>query len=74
MVDHVSSRAAARTQTGRLLRQLDQHLLEVETALLGTGPGPALVRRVELAVDPRSAHTARAFCPETAELWSLPPG
>jgi len=108
VVDHVSSRTAARTRAGRLLRQLDQHLLEVETALLGTGPvgqsartalaearavlaelraeriadreapgpgaGPALVRRVELAVDPRSAHAARAFCLATAELWSLPPG
>lgn len=105
-MDDVSSPAAARARTGRLLRQLDQHLLEVETALLGTGPvgqsartalaearsvlaelraertadgeapglgaGPALVRRLELAVDPRSAHAARAFCLATAQLWSLP--
>ena len=105
-MDDVSARAPARTRTGRLLRQLDVHLLEVETALLGTGPvtasaraalaqaravleelrpervadrsapapepGPALVRRLEVPADPRSAHAARAFCLECAELWSLP--
>lgn len=104
-MDDVSSRTAARTRAGRLLRQLDVHLLEAETALLGTGPvgqsartslararavlaelradrsserepaapGPALVRRTELPVDPRAAQAARVFCQETAELWSLPP-
>lgn len=107
-MDPVSSPASAPGRAGRLLRQLDVHLLEAEAALLGTGPvgqsartalaqaravlaevraervadrevpgpeaGPALVRRVELAVDPRSAHAARAFCLETGRLWSLPPG
>ena len=43
-MDDVSARAPARTRTGRLLRQLDVHLLEVETALLGTGPVTASAR------------------------------
>ena len=106
-MDDTSSRTTARTRTGRLLRQLDLHLVEAESALHSTGAagqaartavaqarsvlaevraerladreapgpgaGPALVRRVELPVDPRSAHEARAFCMQTAELWSLPP-
>lgn len=103
-----SAPGGARAHSGRLLRQLDVHLLEAETALLGTGPvgqsartalaqaravlaelraeriaererpgpgaGPALVRRVELPADPRSAREARGFCLETADLWSLPAG
>lgn len=101
---------AVRSRTGRLLRELDEHLLQLEGALCAAGPSgrqartllaqaravlaevraerlvehrrpplpagpdaPALVRRVELPVDPRAAGEARRFSAQTCAAWDLPP-